>query len=39
MACEKDTVIRRQTMPDYIVTFAIMGWLVVGMIATAYLDK
>lgn len=26
-------------MPDYIVTFAIMGWLVVGMIATAHLDK
>lgn len=26
-------------MPDYIVTFAIMGWLVVGMIATAHYEK
>ena len=26
-------------MPEYIVTFAILGWLVVGMIATANIDK
>ena len=39
MACEKDTVIRRQAMPDYIVTIAIMGWLVAGMVATAYYEK
>ena len=29
----------RQTMPDYIVTFAIMSWLVVGMIVTAFYEK
>ena len=26
-------------MPDYIVTFAIMGWLVVGMIFSAIFDE
>lgn len=26
-------------MPDYIVTFTILGWLVVGMIVTAYYEN